>query len=1138
MQVNKSLLKKCLAAICCICLTLACVFGVAACGGDTTVKDVKAANNRITVELTDGTKHEYDLDGVVKTEEKDGVIKVTYADGHTEELRTNGVSAVKTTIKDGKTYIVLTMADGTTKEVALEKVVQSVKKSGNGAIEVTYTDGSKETLSYDESCEHEFGTAAVVRPASCIAEGVAVKVCKKCGLVESEELVKDAKVHGTWEFDATVTKGKYERTEVDGIVTLKRADEGKTHYVLNTNYAADTMTALEEKSGVATTCFKAVCKDCGEEFSSGHKSVDKWISVPLNDKSITVCENEHPSVKTCPDCKAVFLYTDGSFGPKESESGEMNELDVTITPAKGHTYEMNGTPEKITDKTYQLTLICTTCGKTINPKASFVSEVAATCREGGYKTFAYSYENIKDGEKITVNAEIQLEKTDKTFDHTVGTKEDGKLLQYRALDLNTSESKEYEFTPEVKPFVDNKTIQWSEGIPATCKNHMPAVFTCTVCEEKIVIALSGEHTYGAEKVVDATCTTDGYSYRECTVCGDIYKYNEVKAKGHVYSYVNDSFDASAKTAKFRCACGDIQTKPVTVDETYESTDCKSKSYKKYKATLDNGIGGKQEIVFKIEDKDQILWHTVKEGVRTYRAYVLNNKDTEYEYNDTFRQLFKEGLIRWSEGIPSKCSEHMPAVFTCTKCNEQIVIVVSGEHMNLDESDKQVVEATCTTHGSVSVKCKDCGKYVEQSVTNAKGHSFAPVAAEWNAFIASPADKKEVTFKCADCTETIKLVAKKTALPETSDKCGTTQIDKYDFVDKTTGKSYTYKVEAAEYTDTNKQYITKTFEYSWTKTNSSSKHTIGTYNNTTVKEVAFNIKAPDANKVPWSPAIAYFFSEEGGKVLRWNEGVPGTCSQYALAVFKCTVCNEQIVILVSGEHHFDVTKQVAADVVSESVNEVDRGDSSIANAAAAEPTCTKGTRTWMHCPDCGKWIEDKTAARPALGHDIPTDGWKVKTAEGTEFKAKAWYDTVEKKVKLDKNELNVGYAEGVCKRCGETFKVDKEKAAGMTGWKITQQQLPNCSTAGSIVVEYWYAINGVSTKVAEKTIAVPVLNEHITSFTDATKYVKGYDKDNNQFFIAYYCEGCSSFIIYKKGTEAEINKIIKEQLKVNPDTVQK
>ena len=877
------------------------------------------------------------------------------------------------------------------------------------------------------------------------------------------------------------------------------------------------MTTLEDKSGMAETCFTARCADCNEIFKEGHAPVEQWINVPINDKTVDVCENEHIVVKTCPDCKSVFLYDDGSFAYNGKTGEEANELVTEREPALGHTYKVKGEPEKLPNGTYKICLHCDRCGKDIDRTATKTAEKFATCKEGGFKTFTYSYENFVDGERTTITATVELEKTAKTTDHTVGLKADGTTpLQFEALNLETR-TPEYEFNPDVKPFVDNGTIKWSEGKPANCSTHMAAVFTCTVCEEKIVISLSGEHTYGEEVVVPATCTTNGYSYKDCAEDttpdkSHRWTYNEVAAKGHKYSYVEGSFNetATAMTAQFKCACGDIQTKPVTLKDDVPAADCRSKSYKTYKATLENGIGGTQEIVFRIESSTETLYHTIKVGMRKYAAYNIASSEPKYDHNDELKALFADGTISWSEGIPANCKTHMPAIFTCTVCNEQIVIALSGEHLNLDQNDKNIVPPTCTERGYVEVKCTDCGNYIEQSATDAKGHNFAPETASWDAFLKLTArNGAAVTFKCADCTETITLYAVETVPEDIRNGCTTTHIKQYDFYTNVANKTnYTYTVTTAEETEK-----TITFTYSWNDVSTTGTHLIGRYNNKDITAVAYQMADPKQNQYPWTPAIAHFF---GNSTLRWNEGKPGTCSDFALAVFKCETCKEQVVIQVSGEHKFDTNKTVAASVT----------DTGVAAAPAAVPTCTEGTKTWMHCSVCGKWIEDTTKAEAALGHNIPTDGWKVVGP----FSAEATYDSVTNTVKLKESALQVGYAEGACTRCGATYKVENEKFGNRkTGWMIAKSEMPNCAKGGYILVEYYYEIGGVSTKVAEKRIEIEKFDKHITSFANATHYIKAYEKATGKFIITYYCEGCNQFVVYARGTEEEINDIIKKEL---------
>ena len=571
---NKTLLKKLVGLTAVVCLALAMVFGLVGCGeSEPTVKQTSVQGNKIVVELTDGTKTEYSIDGIT-----------------------------------------------------------DVKTAENGKVVLTYANGSKVTMNYGACSNHDFTSSATVRPASCSEEGVAIKVCKNCGFVESVDLPKDPDVHGKWVFATDIFEGDLEREETDnGIVNYTREDYGYSYYALETQYVASSMTTLEEYSGVAEKCFEAECALCGETFAAGHKPVDEWISVPMDDTTVNVCTDEHLVVKTCPTCKAVFLYDDGTYGYNKT-----NKLAVESEPALGHLYGAPVVGAKVTNSDpnyYPVTLHCTRCGEDQDVRAYFKQEVkqTANCKDDGfeYKIYEYEYWNYENGESKKFTDTISVERVDypSTGEHAVT--ED---IVFFAYEIGAADG--YEYTEELKPLFDNGTLRWNEGEPATCSNYAAAVFTCISCNEVIVISISGEHTFGAEAKVSATCTEDGYSYKTCTVtvCGYEWVYGEVPAAGHNYQYVANSFApsataANAGTAQVKCAvCGDTLVLDATLVDTYTAQNCGEKSYKEYKVTVDNGLGTSKDIKFKVYDPNEVIKHTIK-GVDgfSFAAYQIGNQ---------------------------------------------------------------------------------------------------------------------------------------------------------------------------------------------------------------------------------------------------------------------------------------------------------------------------------------------------------------------------------------------------------------------------------------------------------------------------------------------------------------------------------
>lgn len=1021
---NKTLLAKIVGVVALVCLALAMSFGLVACNNDKQL-----------------TKDDKVVASVVLSGDK---FQVTYVDGTTSEY-----------------------AAGSVKDV---KVLE------NGQTEITYADGTKATVG-DANCNHAFTASADVKPASCCEKGVKIQVCEKCGFVESEEVDIDPTVHGEWVLMTEIEYGELEQyvDEDEGIIYYDREDNGWAVYQLVTHYECGSMTILEGFSGVGENCFEATCALCGEVFAAGHAPVDEWVNVIEDDEFVNVCENEHKVHKMCPICKSAVLYDDGTFA-----SNDDNHIVTEKEPALGHIY---GEPV-IGDKNvtanpgyYPVTLHCERCGEDQVVRAYFEDEVnvPADCRNDGYyyAIYKYGYTNFVDGvETILYDTfECEREEFENTGKHTLA---DGVMFYAYSI----SEGNEEEYTEDLKAFFDNGTLRWSEGTPANCETHVPAVFTCTVCNEQIVIALSGEHTFGEETVVPATCTADGYSYKTCADCGYRWVYDVVEAEGHNFVYINNSYDDGV--ASFRCTkCGEIVEQEVDFVAAHAAQDCRSKSYTTYEAELFIGVDNETQVVmFNVYADEEIMYHTVKANTADtqymkYAAYKIAEQGPNYEYNDQIKSFFEDGLMRWSEGVPADCSTYMAAVFTCKVCNEQIVISLSGEHLGLVEDDTDYDAPTCTERGFLYMFCEDCGEYILQEAYDAKGHTFAPNAASWSDFLALENKAgAEVIFDCADCDEYIKLYAKETATNNTVG-CVTTDTYKYDFYTAANNTTnYTYQVETAEGT-----YKTLTFRYSWAYSEAQGTHLIGKYNGTDVRVVAFNLAVPEDNQYDYVDKFDYFFKNG---TLAWNEGEPATCSNYALAVFTCATCNEKVVFQLSGEHVFGT----GADDVY-----------------VAQPTCTEGGWTEKLCRACGEWIvTDETAA---LGHDYGE--W---TVEGDLFAV-----AYEENGIVDLEDYELGYAISVCTRCQDELEAEGE---------IIAEVLPTCGKDGKLVVAYKYGNDTVATA----TIVIPMIDHHITTLETAEHVIKWVD--DGVYKLGYVCEDCGKLVVVARSTdEAVIDALIAE-----------
>ncbi|MBQ6979524.1 MAG: hypothetical protein IJQ07_02655 [Clostridia bacterium] len=208
-----------------------------------------------------------------------------------------------------------------------------------------------------------------------------------------------------------------------------------------------------------------------------------------------------------------------------------------------------------------------------------------------------------------------------------------------------------------------------------------------------------------ESLVEPTCVGQGYTAYVCSRCEEIFKDDFTNATGHTYTYVENSFDDANMTAEFKCSkCDKTVSKSVEfVSEHLEG------GYTSYIAKISNGIGGIQPVMFNIYNENS-GYHLI--GIYNgtpirVKAYDIMDNNVE-EYNAAIDYFFYNSTLRWSEGAPANCSTYGIAVFTCTVCDERIVIALSGEHFGLDEHQVRIVD------GHIEEYCTDCGRWIKVS----------------------------------------------------------------------------------------------------------------------------------------------------------------------------------------------------------------------------------------------------------------------------------------------------------------------------------------------------------------------------------------------------------------------------------------
>ncbi|MBR2987107.1 MAG: hypothetical protein IKC63_03725 [Clostridia bacterium] len=113
--------------------------------------------------------------------------------------------------------------------------------------------------------------------------------------------------------------------------------------------------------------------------------------------------------------------------------------------------------------------------------------------------------------------------------------------------------------------VEYEDHEWDDGVTVkvpTATESGEIRYTCTVCGETRSEILSPapddhEHAYKVSKVVEATCTAEGYTLYRCEGCGATKRENVEAATGHSYSdrVVAPTCQAGGYTEHVCTACG-------------------------------------------------------------------------------------------------------------------------------------------------------------------------------------------------------------------------------------------------------------------------------------------------------------------------------------------------------------------------------------------------------------------------------------------------------------------------------------------------------------------------------------------------------------------------------------------------------
>ena len=230
-------------------------------------------------------------------------------------------------------------------------------------------------------------------------------------------------------------------------------------------------------------------------------------------------------------------------------------------------------------------------------------------------------------------------------------------------------------------------------------------YVCTRCEDsyKVIIpALEApEHNHVIDTMTTAaTCTEDGLKTTLCTDCNEIISEEIIPAFGHNYqetARVEAAIEVEGYV-EYTCSnCGDTYVDVIPAlpkpEHKHELTTNTTPA-----TCVDNGV-----ITTVCTDCGEIIEEVVIEATgHNYQETARVNADIEIE-----------GYVE----------------YTCVNCSDSYVVILPALEKPAHTHELETIEvaATCTTEGSVIVRCVTCDEIIETTTINAIGHNYQETA---------------------------------------------------------------------------------------------------------------------------------------------------------------------------------------------------------------------------------------------------------------------------------------------------------------------------------------------------------------------------------------------------------------------------
>ena len=382
------------------------------------------------------------------------------------------------------------------------------------------------------------------------------------------------------------------------------------------------------------------------------------------------------------------------------------------------------------DGKFVLTL---TDGKTVEcPVAAAAKTVVSIKTVGNELEITYS---TGDVEKISLGASVTCDHKNATYVEQVAHKlnADGKTFT-NGIYLELCPDCGYAYT-----FVGVRHKDVNTVVKPTCTAEGYTVVECSVChyiegDKKDVVPALGHKKVNKPVLNMATdknwCEKGGYTVVECDVCGetlsDPFYLDEKDAEGHKYKSMElitkPAYNASTGLLRGLCdVCGkadDIKMDPCKTGAGYElisisEGSCGSAKKATYKYTYEG-------FTFEIKDVD------VPAGKHTLNGVEMDAEKDGVDGAFLFADdaAFKASGMKLFADETLSCGSKAHASYKCEACGEDVLVTVIKQHVrpaNVPDDNKHA--ATCTEDGYWEYSCSACGNEHAKEIIPATGHNY-------------------------------------------------------------------------------------------------------------------------------------------------------------------------------------------------------------------------------------------------------------------------------------------------------------------------------------------------------------------------------------------------------------------------------